>query len=248
VIRGKIRVGDESKGRDYAVVDLFDNGFFFFFEPGFFPEDGGFDLLPLLPVEALAVALSAPSAFRADGFDFFLFEALGDEPLRAFFDGFDLDWVLLLSSARRVLSSRCNLFVCFVTESCIRLSSCKRVAGGSMSISMAADSVALLSKCSVLNFFRAASTAFALLFLRYKPQAEMNTDSRVRLRFEAMVSSTALRIGGAITGAGTGAAIRWLNKESFSGCVIGGARAAARRAVSPALKGAGREAMPFSVQ
>jgi len=191
VVRSEVRVGEESEGTDYALVDRLDCVFFFFLEPGFFPEDGGLDFLPLLPFEAESVPLSAAAAFWAGGFDFF-FEALGEEPLLPFFGGSALDF---FNSACRLRSSRCSLFVCLATESWMRLSSWRRVAGGSMSISMAADSVAWLSKVSVLNFFRAASTALAWLLLRYRSQEVIKTDSKVRFKFETIVSSTELRVG-----------------------------------------------------
>ncbi len=99
VVRSEVRVCNKAKGVDYALVDRLGGGFFFFLEPGFFPEDGGLDLLPLVPVEAALMSLSAAAAFRALGFEFFLLEALGEEPLRTFFGGVEgLDLVLVSSS------------------------------------------------------------------------------------------------------------------------------------------------------
>jgi hypothetical protein len=61
--------------------------------PGFFPEDACLDLLPLLLVESVVEALVATAAFRALGDDdFFLFEALGKEPLRMFLMASILFW------------------------------------------------------------------------------------------------------------------------------------------------------------
>lgn len=82
VVCRQVGVCDEAKGGSYAGPDRRDDVFFFCLLPGFFPEDACLDFLPLLLVESVVEALAATAAFRAVGVDdFFLFEALGDEPL-----------------------------------------------------------------------------------------------------------------------------------------------------------------------
>ena len=130
----------------------------------FFPFDRCRDFPAFFFSVALLVALAGASAGWAVPGNFFFREALDwvVEPLTVFF----AKGLTLARPAFKVCISFCNFLVCFETEARMRPSRCWREAGGSMSISIMAASVALLSKCSIDSFFRARSIELVSLWRR----------------------------------------------------------------------------------